>query len=262
MQSIKLHHYAFTIVISLLTLLSGTVHAQRSVIAAASDLQFALEEVNAQFSIDTGFSVDIVYGSSGNFYRQISQGAPFQMFLSADESYVEELVAAGLTEDAGLLYGIGRIVVMAPIGSGMSVDSQLDGLREAIDRGAIRRFAIANPEHAPYGQRAEEALRHSGLWAALESQLVFGENVSQAAQFASSGNAQGGIIAYSLALAPNIARLGEFALIPEEWHTPLRQRMVLIRNAGPEVRAFFDYLQQATARNILRQYGFVLPGEH
>jgi molybdate transport system substrate-binding protein len=262
MRSIRRHRFALIIAISLLTMLSGKIHAQRSVVAAASDLQFALEAVNTQFSIDTGHAVDIVYGSSGNFYRQISQGAPFQLFLSADETYVEQLVTARLTEDTGLLYGVGRIVIMAPTGSMMPVDSQLDGLREAIASGAIRRFAIANPDHAPYGQRAEEALRHSGLWTALESQLVFGENVSQAAQFASSGNAQGGIIAYSLALAPNIARLGEFALIPEEWHTPLRQRMVLMRDAGPAVRAFYDYLQQATARSILRQYGFVLPGEN
>ena len=141
------------------------------------------------------------------------------------------------------------------------MDSTLSGLRDAVARGQIRRFAIANPEHAPYGARAEEVLRHTGLWDALKGTLVLGENVSQAAQFAASGNAQGGIIAYSLALAPNVAGMGTTALLPEEWHTPLRQRMVLMHSATPAVEAFYDYLQQATARSIMRRHGFSLPGE-
>lgn len=238
---------------------SPDLQAQRSTIAAASDLQFALEEVRKQFNADTGKSVQIVYGSSGNFFRQISEGAPFQMFLSADESYVAGLVDAGLTLDAGDLYAIGRLVIITPHDSLLQADTELVQLRDALRDNRIRRFAIANPDHAPYGQRAKEALQHAALWQALQGKLVLGENVSQAAQFATSGNAQGGIIAYSLALAPNVSRLGEYALIPQEWHAPLRQRMVLLKSANADVRAFYAYLQSASAKDTMARFGFTAP---
>lgn len=238
---------------------SGPSLAQSATIAAASDLQFALEELRAQFQSESGKSIQVVYGSSGNFYRQIREGAPFQMFLSADELYVQQLSEAGLTEDEGLLYALGRIVIIAPHGSRLKADTQLQDLGAALDSGRISRFAIANPEHAPYGERAEEALRHAGLWDALQGKLVLGENVSQAAQFATSGNAQGGIIAYSLALSPNVSALGEFALIPQQWHQALRQRMVLLKTANADVRDFYAYLQSAPAREIMLRYGFALP---
>lgn len=241
---------------------SGPVLAQRATIAAASDLQFALEELRTQFQLDSGKSIQVVYGSSGNFYRQIREGAPFQMFLSADESYVQQLDDAGLTEDEGALYALGRIVIITPHGSNLKADARLSGLSAALASNRISRFAIANPEHAPYGERAEEALRHVGLWDELQGKLVLGENVSQAAQFATSGNAQGGIIAYSLALSPNVSALGEFALIPQEWHHALRQRMVLIKTANADVRDFYAYLQSAPAREILQRYGFTLPDDH
>lgn len=240
-------------------LLNTTSYAQQSTIAAASDLQFALEEVKTQFNVDTGKQVQIVYGSSGNFFRQISEGAPFHMYLSADESYVQQLYQAGLTVDEGILYALGRLVIMAPHGSSLKVDPNLDGLRSALEQNSVRRFAIANPEHAPYGLKAVEALRHAGLWEALEGKIIMGENVSQAAQFATSGNAQGGIIAYSLAISPNVSRLGEYAVIPQEWHAPLRQRMVLLPSAGADVQAFYSYLQEAPAKAIMARYGFTLP---
>lgn len=241
---------------------SGQALAQSATIAAASDLQFALEDLRAQFQQESGKSIQVVYGSSGNFYRQIREGAPFQMFLSADESYVQQLVETGLTVDEGALYALGRLVIIVPHGSTLKADAQLQDLGAALAAGRITRFAIANPEHAPYGQRAEEALRHAGLWDALQGKLVLGENVSQAAQFATSGNAQGGIIAYSLALSPKVAALGEFALIPQQWHHELRQRMVLMTSANADVRAFYAYLQSAPAREIMQRYGFALPENH
>ncbi|HUE93026.1 molybdate ABC transporter substrate-binding protein [Pseudomonas sp.] len=236
-----------------------TMAVEAPAVAAASDLQFALEAVAARFKADSGQSVRLVFGSSGNFYRQISEGAPFQLFLSADEHYVEQLAAAGKTRDSGVLYAIGRIVLLAAQGPRLKVDGELQGLRAALAAGQVRRFAIANPEHAPYGQRAEEALRHADLWDGLQGRLVLGENVSQAAQFATSGNAQGGIIAYSLALAPNLAGRGEWALIPQDWHQPLRQRMVLLNNANATSEAFYRYLQEPAARAIMADYGFTLP---
>lgn len=235
--------------------------ADTPVVAAAADLKFALEEVSTRFEADTGKRLKLVFGSSGNFYRQISEGAPFQLYLAADESYVEQLAAAGKTLDEGALYAMGRIVLAVPHGSVLKADAELAGLRAALAAGQIGKFAIANPEHAPYGRRAEEALRHAGLWDALQGKLVLGENVAQAAQFATSGNAQGGIVAYSLALAPDVAKRGQFVLIPEHWHSPLRQRMVLLKGAGATSQAFYQYLQQPVARSILRRYGFSLPAE-
>lgn len=230
-------------------------------IAAAADLKFALEEAADLFQRQTGQRLRLVFGSSGNFARQLQQGAPFEMFLSADEGFVFQLADAGLTLDRGTLYAEGRIVIMAPHGSALKPDSQLDDLRAALADGRITRFAIASPEHAPYGRAAEQALRSRGLWEAVEPRLVLGENVSQAAQFATSGASQGGIIAYSLALAPAVSRLGTFALIPSEWHAPLLQRMVLMKNAGPVTRDFYRFVQTPPARAIFRKYGFLLPGE-
>jgi molybdate transport system substrate-binding protein len=241
---------------------NAPVHAQEPpLVAAASDLQFALEEVAAAFQAVTGEAVRLTFGSSGNFARQIRHRAPFEMYLSADEEYVLDLARDGFTRDDGALYAFGRIVILVPHGSPLEPDGSLEGLAAALTEGSIGRFAIANPEHAPYGRRAEEALRHRGLWEAIEPFLVFGENVSQAAQFATSGNAEGGIVAYSLALAPRVSALGSFELIPEEWHAPLNQRMVLLKEAGPAAERFYDYLQAPAARTILRRYGFVLPGE-
>jgi molybdate transport system substrate-binding protein len=230
-------------------------------IAAASDLKFALEEIAAAFRTDTQKDVQLSFGSSGNFYRQIEQGAPFTLFLSADESFVNKLAEAGHALDQGTLYAIGRLVLFAPHGSPLKVDDRMTDLRAALDDGRVQRFAIANPEHAPYGRAAEQALRALGLWDALSSKLVLGENVSQAAQFATSGAAQGGIFAYSLALAPTVNKLGTFVLLPEELHAPLRQRMALLKGAGETAQTFYRYVQQPAARAIFQRYGFVLPGE-
>jgi len=231
------------------------------VVAAAADLQFALSEVAKAFTKETKREVKLTFGSSGNFFRQIQQGGPFQLFLSADEQFVIDLAAKGLTVGDGTLYARGRIVIIAPHGSPLKVDGELAGLKAALAEGRIKKFAIANPEHAPYGRRAEEALRHIGVWDAINDKLVFGENVAQAAQFATSGAAQGGIIAYSLALSPNVAKLGSYALIPEEWHQPLNQRMVLLKGAGETARSFYEFMRGPSARAIMRRYGFVLPGE-
>ena len=244
----------------LLALAPATARAQAAPnIAAASDLNFALEDIATRYEADTDRKVQLTFGSSGNFFRQIAQGAPFQMFLSADEGFVQQLAVAGKTIDEGTLYAIGRIVLFAPKGSPLRVDAGLADLRAALADGRVQRFAIANPEHAPYGRAAEEALRSRGLWDAIRPKLVLGENVSQAAQFATTGSAQGGIFAYSLALSPNVGNFGTYVLLPAEWHEPLRQRMVLIKGASEEARAFYAYVQQPAARTILRHYGFLLP---
>jgi molybdate transport system substrate-binding protein len=232
-------------------------------IAAAADLKFALTAVADRFQQETGRAVKLTFGSSGNFTHQIEQGAPFEMFLSADENFIFQLADKGLALDRGALYAIGRIVLFAPHGSSLQVDAGVDGLQAALAEGRLKRFAIPNPEHAPYGRAARAALRHTGVWPAIEPRLVLGENAAQAMQFGASGSSQGGIVPLSLSMAPEIAKLGSFSLIPAEWHAgePLRQRMALLRSAGETARAFFEYLQKPAAREIFVRYGFVLPGE-
>lgn len=248
------------LVLALASLAGCATPPSHSRVAAAADLQFVLTEVADRFTSETGDRVDIVFGSSGTLARQIQDGAPFDLFLSADEAFVDQLVRAGRTRDAGVLYAVGRIALFAPPGSPLAPAEGLEGLARLIADGRVPRFAIANPEHAPYGRAAEQALRAHGVWDALRPSLVFGENVSQAAQFATTGNAVGGIIAYSLALAPAMQTRGTHALIPAEDHLPLRQRMVLLAGAGPAAVRFYDHLQAPAARATLARYGFVLPG--
>lgn len=236
-------------------------------IAAAADLKFALAEVARSFEKDTGRKLKLSFGSSGNFTQQIEQGAPFELFLSADENYIFRLADHGLTADRGMLYAIGRIVLFAPHGSPLKAGdpfaAPLSDLRAALGDGRLRRFAIANPDHAPYGRAARAALRHAGLWEAIRPKLVLGENAGQAAQFAAAGSSQGGIVPLSLSKAPEVAKLGAFALIPADWHAaePLRQRMALMKKAGETAHLFFDYMQRPAARAILVRHGFALPGE-
>ncbi|MDO8387942.1 MAG: molybdate ABC transporter substrate-binding protein [Polaromonas sp.] len=230
-------------------------------LAAASDLKFAIEEVAAQFEKSTGRRLRLVFGSSGNFYSQILQGAPFHLFMSADEDFVFKLADAGRTADRGRLYAYGRIGVFVPRGGPVKADGEFKDLAAALADGRLKKFAIASPDHAPYGMRAKEALQHAGLWQRIEPMLVVGENISQTAQFATSGSTQGGIIAYSLALAPQVARLGDFALIPESWHKRLAQRMVLMRDAPASAKAFYNYLSTPEAQAVMAKYGFSMPAQ-
>ena len=260
MASLRRLAGAWSVAWLLLVAYPGSAVAQQGpIVAAASDLNFALTEIANQFARDTGQRVELVFGSSGTLTRQVRDGAPFEMFLSADEAFVEQLAGAGLTRDRGALYAVGRIVLFAPTGSPLNPRDGLDGLARLLASGRVTRFAIANPEHAPYGRAAEAALRKRGIWNNLQPRLVLGENISQAAQFATTGNAVGGIIAYSLALAPNLQNRGTYALIPDADHAPLRQRMVLLKRAGPVVERFYRYLQEASARAVLEKYGFSLP---
>jgi molybdate transport system substrate-binding protein len=228
-------------------------------IAAAADLQFALTDVADEFRRTRGQDVRLSFGSSGNFRRQIADGAPFEMFLSADASYVDALAAERRTEDAGRVYAIGRLALLTPRDSPLAPDPDLRSIAAAIADGRLRKFAIANPEHAPYGRAARQALMRAGVWTAIEPHLVLGENVSQAAQFALSGAAQGGIVAYSLARSPTMAARGVFTLLPAALHDPLVQKMVLVKGAGATAHAFYDFLQQPAARVILLRYGFEAP---
>ena len=238
-----------------------SIAADEPPVAAAADLNAALPEIAALFTRDTGRKVKLTFGSSGNFAQQILNGAPFQVYLSADEGYVERLAAAGTTDGAGALYATGRIGLFSPHGSPVGATGDLRDLVAAVRDGRVQRFAIPNPVHAPYGRAAQQALTHLGVWDSIQPRLVFGENAAQATQFAISGSAQGGIIPLSLALTPQVRAAGTFALIPAGWHSPLRQRAVLVRGAGATARAFLAFLQAPHARAIFKRHGFVLPGE-
>lgn len=248
-----------------LLLLTGTVQAGAPVVAVASSLQFAFPELVAAFHDETGLDVRINYGASGNFRRQIGQGAPFELFLSADEVSILALHEEGFTEDEGVVYAKGRLAWLQRVGRGdlPASDAPLAAVRQAIARHSAGegrpRLALANPEHAPYGMAARQALEHVDLWEASAPLRVMGENVSQAAQFALSDDARGGLVAYSLALAPTVAERSEHVLIPADWHDPLVQRMALIEGAGETARAFYAWLQEQEAQVILARYGFSGP---
>jgi molybdate transport system substrate-binding protein len=239
---------------------SREVNGQRPpAIAAAANLNFALTEIADRFAREHGRRVEVVFGASGTLARQIRGGAPFEMFLAADEEFPNQLTAAGLTRDAGVVYAVGRLVIFAPTGSPLTVDERLEGLSRLLKRDHSGRFAIANPDVAPYGKAAEAVLRSHGLWDAIRPQLVLGDTISQAAQFATTGNAVGGLVAYSLVLGPGFADRGTYAVIPETDHRPLRQRMVLLKRAGATATEFYAYLQTDDARAILRKHGYGVP---
>ncbi len=232
----------------------GAVSSRLIRVAAASDLQFALAELAGQYRQETGQQVQLSLGSSGNFTQQIRQGLPVDLFMAADEDYVFQLADAGLTQDRGVVYALGRIAVLVPAASPVPLDPALRGLREALP--GLRHFAIGNPEHAPYGRAAQQALERLGLWELVRTKLVIGENIAQATQFVTSGAAQAGITAASLALAPEVARLTRSLTLPADLHAPLRQRMVLLRSAGGPAADFYRFLRSPAARTVLQRYGF------
>lgn len=231
---------------------------EKITIAAAADLKYCLEEILATFrKAHADADVDVVYGSSGNFRTQIGQGAPFDLFFSADIEFPRELARAGLTASDVQPYATGRLVLWSG-----TIDASTLRITD-LARSDIGRIAIANPRHAPYGKRAEEALRASGVWDQVEGKLVYGENVAQAAQFAQSGNAQVGIIALSLVLGPELSGKGSYSLVPDNLHQPLEQGFVITRRAADNqlAKEFAAYMRSPATRATMVRYGFALPGE-
>ena len=227
-------------------------------VAAAADLKFALDELGAQYERHSGKKIAAIYGSSGNFFAQIQNGAPFDLFLSADIEYPRKLEAAGLAE-AGTLYeyAVGRIVIWMP--SDARADLAKLGWKALLEP-SVERIAIANPEHAPYGRAAVAALRKAGVYEQVRTRLVYGENIAQAAQFVASGSAQAGIIALSLAVSLPM-RDGKRWEIPAEMYPPIEQGAVILKSATNKdgARALLAFLKSATGREILKTYGFTQP---
>jgi len=227
-------------------------------VAAAADLKVAMGELSEDFEKQTGTKVNVTYGSSGNFFSQLQNGAPFDLFFSADIEYPRRLEAAGLTEPATLYeYAVGRIVIWMPADT--KVDIARLGWKALLDA-SVEKIAIANPEHAPYGRAAVAALQKSGIYESVKAKLVYGENISQAAQFVQSGNAQAGIVAMSLAVSLAM-RDGKRWEIPADMHPALEQGAVILKDAKDKdaARAFLEFLKSGTGRATLAKYGFELP---
>ncbi|GIU20677.1 molybdate ABC transporter substrate-binding protein [Shewanella sp. MBTL60-007] len=253
----KFRVMVLALLLPFLAMSKGVLAAQDvPAIAAASSIKFALDDIAKQFTQETGRKVRISYGSSGNFVAQIKHGAPFELFLSADERYIKQLSQAKQTPDDGVVYAVGLLAIAAPKSSPLTLDPDLNGVKRLMDSKQLKRFAIANPEHAPYGERAEEVLKKLGLWQDIQPNLVFGENVSQAAQFAVSGATQGGLVALSLAVAKPFKARANYVVIPQEYYTPLSQRMVLTLKAGETAKLFYTYLQSEAAQSVFADYGF------
>ncbi len=227
-------------------------------IAAAADLTFAFKDVADRFQKETGNTIKLSYGSSGNFFAQIQNGAPFDLFFSADVGYPKKLEAAGLIEPGTIYeYASGKIVIWVPNASKLDLSG---GLATLLDPG-IRKIAIANPQHAPYGVAAVAAMRHAAVYDKIKGNLVLGENISQAAQFVQSGNADAGILALSLALAPAMKNAGRYVEIPAGDYPPLVQAGVILKSSRNKELAsqFLKFLKEPGTVALMEQYGFSIP---
>jgi molybdate transport system substrate-binding protein len=241
-----------------LNLASPARAAEEISVAAAADLTFAFKDVAAKFQAQTGATVKLSLGSSGNFFSQIQNGAPYDLFFSADISYAKKLEAAGLIEPGTLYeYAIGKIVLWVPADSKLDVSKGLAVLTDP----AIHKIAIANPEHAPYGRAAKAALEHEGLYDKIKSKIVLGENISQTAQFVQSGNADIGIIALSLALAPTMKDSGKYFEIPSDDYPAIEQAVVVLKSSKNKDLAnkFIAFLKLPATVDLMQHYGFVVP---
>jgi molybdate transport system substrate-binding protein len=238
-----------------ITLICQLCAAQEITVAAAADLQSAMQDVAARFERETGKKVKVIFGSSGNFFQQIQNGAPFDMFFSANLDYPKKLEAAGLIENGSYYqYARGKIVVWVPKDSTINLNS---GLKALIDPNA-KKIAIANPLHAPYGQAAVSAMQKEGIYDKAKDKFVLGENISQTASFLVTGSADIGIVALSLALSPNMKDKGHYAEIPADEYPPIDQACVILSSSKNKeiAQRFLSYVKSAAVADLLVDYGF------
>ena len=245
--------------LTILLLFSTLAAAQQLTVAAAADLNSVLPELAARYKKQTGVDLKLSFGSSGNLTTQIENGAPFDIFFSADEDYPKQLIDKGLAEkDSQYRYAVGSLVLWVP----NSVQLNPDALGIAtLAATAVNKIAIANPQHAPYGRAAEAAIKHFGIYEQIKPKLVLGENVSQAAQFLESGNAQAGLIPLSHALSPAMKGKGQYWVVPAKTYPPLNQAVVILTRSKHKEAAqkFLTFLRTPEATSLLQHYGFTLP---
>jgi molybdate transport system substrate-binding protein len=249
-----------TLVRTTFLLFSICACAEEITVAAAADLSTALPQIVATYTKQTGQSVKLSFGSSGNLTTQIANGAPFDLFFSADETYPNQLIEQGLADKDSLYrYAIGRLVLWVP--NEVPLDVQRLGIQALLDP-SVKKIAIANPLHAPYGRAADAALKRLGVYDPIAGKLVLGENISQAAQFVESGNAQAGLIALSHALSPAMKDKGHYWTVPLDAYPTLNQAVVVLSKSKQTASAhkFLDFVRGPEGTSLLQQYGFSLPG--
>jgi len=228
-------------------------------IAAAASLRYALDDIAARFQKETGKSVKITYGATGNLVNQIKASAPFQAFFAADDKSVNKLASESLTEGDPVVFARGELSVAAPQGSEVAIDADLNGLKEALAAGKVKHIAIANTETAPYGRAAEEALKAAGLWDQAKPLLVVGENIGQTATFVSTGAAEVGFIAKSLAISKEIAPKISSAVVPQKLYAPINHGLAIIKGASPVAKEFVEFVRGPKGREVLEASGFAVP---
>ncbi len=262
-----MRHFVSLSLVGFLVLVSGVSipqaeSADREInVAAAADLSTALQEVATNYEKRTGIAVKLSFGASGALTQQIQNGAPFDIFFSADMDYPRQLIAGGHADGASLYrYAVGQLVLWVPKYSPLDVEHK--GMYALLDP-AVKKISIANPQHAPYGRAAIAALKHYGLYEKLGDRLVLGENVSQAAQFVESGNAQAGLVALAHAMAPAMQGKGRYWVVPAEAYPPLDQGVVLISHSPhrEEAAAFLGFVKTEEVAGLLRRYGFSSPDQ-
>ncbi|CAN5516128.1 molybdate ABC transporter substrate-binding protein [soil metagenome] len=261
MRSFVVSGFALVIALSLLiapSLAGARSQAQERVtltVSAASDLTFAFEDLGRRFEEETGISIALNFGSTGELTQQIIAGAPVDVFAAANIAFIDELSEEGLTlPDTEALYARGRIVIWPRSGIEIAIDDLND-----LARAEVKRIAIANPNHAPYGMAAKEAMVSAGIWDEIQDKLVLGENTSDTFRYGETGDVDVAIVALSLAVRTD----AEWVLIDEEMHEPIDQALAVIAGTDheEEARAFADFVNSEEGRAIMRGYGFVLPGE-
>lgn len=249
----------FALVFVLFLSQDGSGAAAEIMIAAASDLNFAMKDLVTEYEKTSGNHVKLSLGSSGNFFSQIQNGAPFDLYFSADIGYPRKLEEAGLVVPGSLYpYAVGRIVLWTGKGSHLDLSKGLEILREP----TIKKIAIANPKHAPYGRAAVAAMAHFNVYDQVKDKLILGENISQAAQFIESGACDAGIVALSLALAPAMKAAGQYWEIPASAHSPLEQGAVILKQSKNQevAKQFLEFIKGSSGQEIMKRYGFTLPG--
>ncbi len=238
---------------------AGAQTASVPTVAAAASLRYALDEIAARYKTETGKEVRITFGSTGNLVAQIENAAPFQVLFAADDKSVKKLASEGRTDGEPIIFARGRLAVAAPIGSPVSVDPELKGLKAAIAAGNAKHISIANWETAPYGRAAREALQKAGILKDAEPLFVIGENVGQAATFVSTGAAQVGLIAYSLAVSKELSSKITSAVVPADWHQQIDHGLAVIKGASADAKAFVEFVRGPQGAKVLEANGFSVP---
>lgn len=235
------------------SLITGLAHAQATFVVVAANMKDAFTEIQNQFQKENKGELKVIYGSSGNFASQIMNGAPFHLFISADEQYPLELFKKGKTINEGTVYAIGKLALITNKGKGIALDGSKGKMADAIKK--ANKIALAKPELAPYGRASIEYLKANNLWELANSKIVYADNIAMAAMFVTTGSADVGFTALSIAKSPALARQISSVEL-NDGYQPIKQRMVLIKNATPDAVRLYEFMQAPKAKEILRAHGY------